>query len=63
MGAPDRITINTNKFIGIGIGFDTFPYTITIYINIPFLCIQIGLGKPYYKAWEAACSSHNHENK
>jgi hypothetical protein len=47
MGAPDRIDFHFSKFIGFGIGVDTFPYAVSISIVVPFLTIAIGLGKPY----------------
>jgi hypothetical protein len=47
MGAPNRITINLNKVLGIGISLDNFPYKYNISIYLPFISINIGLGKPY----------------
>ena len=47
MGAPNRVEFYFTKFIGLGIGFDTFPYAVNITIMIPFLTIDVGLGKPY----------------
>ena len=47
MGAPSRIEFYLTKFFGLGIGFDTFPYAVNITIMIPFLTIDVGLGKPY----------------
>lgn len=47
MGAPDRVEFYFTKFIGFGIGVDTFPYAFNITIMIPFVTMDIGLGKPY----------------
>lgn len=47
MGAPERFQIHFCKYIGFGIGFDTFPYAYFISINLPLISIAIGLGKPY----------------
>ena len=45
MGAPNRVEFYFTKFIGLGIGFNTFPYAVNITIMIPFLTIDVGLGK------------------
>jgi hypothetical protein len=47
MGAPDRIYFEFTKFLGFGIAVDTFPYVVSISIVIPFVTLNIGLGKPY----------------
>jgi hypothetical protein len=47
MGAPDRISFQFTKFLGLGLAIDTFPYAINIAIVIPFFSLYIGLGKPY----------------
>ena len=47
MGAPDRLDFHFTKFLGFGIAVDTFPYTISISIVLPFFTVEIGLGKPY----------------
>ena len=47
MGAPSRISYCFNGFIGIGIGVNTFPYAFNITLVLPFISIDVGLGKPY----------------
>lgn len=47
MGAPDRFEFRFTTFFGIGIGAEKFPYSLSITIVLPFMCIDIGLGKPY----------------
>ena len=47
MGAPDRISFQFTKFLGLGLAIDTFPYAMNIAIVIPFFTLYIGLGKPY----------------
>ena len=47
MGAPNRLEFYFNKMFGLGIGVDTFPYQFNITIMLPFLTMDVGLGKPY----------------
>jgi hypothetical protein len=47
MGAPDRFEFRFTKFLGLGIGVESFPYSLSISLVLPFLCIDIGLGKAY----------------
>ena len=47
MGAPDRFQIVFRKYIGLGIGWDNFPYAVCVMIDLPFIGIAIGLGKAY----------------
>lgn len=47
MGAPKRVEVYFTKFVGFGIAIDTFPYALNITVMIPFITIDIGLGKPY----------------
>jgi hypothetical protein len=47
MGAPNRISFQFTKFLGLGLAVDTFPYAVNIAIVIPLFTLYLGLGKPY----------------
>ena len=47
MGAGPRFSVDFVRFLGVGISYSDMPYEYTIFIELPFISIQIGLGKSY----------------
>jgi hypothetical protein len=47
MGAPSRVNLYFTKFLGFGVAFDTFPYSLNISLVMPFITIDIGFGESY----------------
>lgn len=47
MGPGPRIDFNKSESFGVGVFFTTFPYQVSIHIQVAIWSVSIGLGKPY----------------